>query len=187
MKLAPLLLAAFLPFSAGAEVICALGPDAASYKSGADQRPSSDALLLAGRVNAAVKTICSDHCPTMGLFRNATAPNIMLIADSGQAKLVYSPQFLAMVYDSFGDNGIMALIAHELGHALDATLGATWIKSSWTPEQRADAWAGCVLARMNSGTRAFDVLQKYPRPSATAWSLRLTALRAGYMQCHSER
>jgi hypothetical protein len=145
------LLAAALVLPLKAEIVCALGPGAPSYKPAADQRPTRDALELGGRVNAAVKTICGAQCPTMALFRNATAPNAMLIADAGQAKLVYAPQFFAGVFGNSGDAGIVALIAHEVGHALDATMGAVWIKQNWTPELRADAWAGCILARLDPG------------------------------------
>jgi hypothetical protein len=170
-----------------AEVLCALGPDASSYKPAADQRPTSDAMQLANRVNAAVKTLCGSQCPTMALLRNATAPNAMLIADAGHAKLVYSPQFLGAAYDSFGDDGIVAVIAHEVGHAMDATMGAAWIKKTWTPELRADAWAGCLLARLDPapGTlqSSLSALSKYPSPSHPSWNLRLPALRAGYTQC----
>jgi hypothetical protein len=185
-------LAGLLSLGASAQVICALGTGDASYKPSADQRPTSDALQLAGRVNAAVKTICGTQCPTMALFRNATAPNAMLIGGGGQAKLVYSPQFLASAYDSFGDAGIMAILAHELGHALDDTLGAAWIKSNWAPELRADAWAGCVLARLDAtppaagpgGLQAsLGALAKYPAPAHPGWNLRLPVLRAGYVQC----
>jgi hypothetical protein len=183
----PLLAAALLPFSATGEIVCALGPGAASYKPAADQRPTSDALQLGGRLNAAVRTICGDQCPTMALFRNATAPNAMLIADRGEAKLVYSPQFFATAYGSFGDNGIVAIMAHEVGHALDATLGAAWIKNSWPPELRADAWAGCALARIDLRPGGLEpslaALSKYPAPSHPSWSQRLPALRAGYTQC----
>jgi hypothetical protein len=181
------LLAAALVLPLQAEIVCALGSDATSYKPAADQRPTSDALELAGRVNAAVKTICGAQCPTMALFRNATAPNAMLIADAGQAKLVYAPRFFAAAYDSSGDGGIVAIIAHEVGHALDATMGAAWIKQTWTPELRADAWAGCLLARLDPGPGgiqpALSALSKYPSPSHPRWNLRLPALRAGYTQC----
>jgi hypothetical protein len=181
------LLAAALVMPLQAEMMCALGSGVSSYKSASDQRPSSDALQLANRVNAAVKTICGVQCPTMALFRNATAPNAMLIADSGQAKLVYSPQFFAAAYESFGDTGIVAIMAHEVGHALDATLGAPWIKKSWTSELRADAWAGCILARLDPGPGnlqpSLSALSKYPSPSHPSWNLRLPALRTGYMQC----
>src|SRR4030081_3282433 len=163
-----LLAAAFLMPLKG-EILCALGPGSASYKPAADQRPPNDAMQLASRVNAAVKTICGSQCPVMAVLRNATAPNAMLIADAGQAKLVYSPRFFAAAYDSSGDGGIVAIIAHEVGHALDATMGAAWIKQTWTPELRADAWAGCLLARLDPGPGgiqpALSALSKYPSPS----------------------
>ena len=184
-----------LPLSAAAQLLCALGSGASSYKPAADQRPTSDTLQLAGRVNAALKSICADQCPTMALFRNATAPNVMLIADAGQAKLVYSPQFFAAAYDSFGDDGIVAIMAHEIGHALDATLGAAWIRNSWTPELRADSWAGCVLARIEQGKidpgpsglePGLAALAKYPSPAHPGWAMRLPVIRAGYTQCGGE-
>ena len=177
------LLAGLSSLTATAQVLCALGPGAVSYKASADQRPSSDALQLAGRVNAALKTICGPQCPTMALFRNPTAPNAMLIVDAGQAKLVYSPQFFAAAYDKFGDAGILAIVAHELGHALDDTLGAAWIKSSWTPELRADAWAGCVLAKLDPATLGLGALSRYPAAAGPGWNVRLPVLRDGYLQC----
>jgi hypothetical protein len=186
MKARLLLATAFL-LPLKAEVVCALGPGASSYKPASDQRPSRDALQLAEKVNTALKTICGSQCPTMAVYRNATAPNAILINDAGQAKLVYSPQFFAAAYESFGDAGILAVIAHEVGHALDATLGAAWIKKSWSAELRADAWAGCVLAKLDPGPGGLQPslasLSKYPSPSHPAWSLRLPVVRTGYTQC----
>lgn len=176
-----------LPWAAHGEVVCALGATASSYKPSQDQRPSSDALQLAGRVNAALKAICADHCPAVALFRNASAANAMLIAERGDGKLVYSPQFFAAAYDGFGDNGIIAIVAHEMGHALDATLGAAFIKDSWTPELRADAWAGCVLAKIGADSpglqQSLGALSKYFSPAHPSWAQRLPVLRAGYTQC----
>jgi hypothetical protein len=176
-----------LAWSANAEVVCALGQGASSYKPASDQRPSGDALQLAGRVNAALKSICGNQCPTMALFRNATAPNLMLVNNAGQAKLVYSPQFFQAAYSSFGDEGIMALIAHELGHALDSTMGAKFVRESWPPELRADAWAGCVLAKLDSGSQGLEAalaaLAKYSSPAHPPWSQRLPPLRAGFTAC----
>jgi len=187
MRTAWLLVGALLPGCMSAEVLCVLGKAAASYTSAQDQRPSSDALQLASRLNTALKAICADRCPQMALFRNPTVPNAMLIADSGQGKLVYSPQFFAAAYESFGDSGILAIMAHEVGHALDATLGAAWIKNSWTPELRADAWAGCVLARIDPGPKGLEpslaALAKYPSPAHPAWNARLSVLRTGFTQC----
>jgi hypothetical protein len=183
---APGLLAGLLSSMAAAQVVCALGPGAASYKSSEDQRPTADAMLLVGRVNVAAKTICGSNCPEVMVLRNATAANAMLVANGAQAKLVYSPQFFATAHEGFGDAGIIAIVAHEFGHALDDTMGAAWIQSNWTPELRADSWAGCVLEK--SGLReemiaALGALEKYPSPAHPNWSLRLPVIRAGYGKC----
>ena len=136
------LLASLLSYSANTRILCALGPGAAAYKASADQRPSSDAMLLVGRATAALKSIGGSNCPAVMVLRNATAANAMLMVENGQGKLVYSPRFFASVHQSFGDAGIVALVAHEFGHALDDVLGAKWIETRWTPELRADAWGG---------------------------------------------
>src|ERR1700722_13034718 len=133
------LLVCLLPVGAIAQVLCTLGPGAASYQPSADQRPSSDAMQIATRVNVAEKTNCAGNCPAVALFRNPTAPNAILIANAGQLKLVDAPPFLATVYASFGDAGILGIIAHETGHAIDDALGAAWINSGCTPELRADS------------------------------------------------
>ncbi len=179
-----------LPAGALAQVVCALGPGAASYQPSADQRPSSDTMQIAGLVNAAEKSICASNCPGVALFRNSTAPNAALIVSAGQPKLVYAPQFFAAVYASFGDAGILAIIAHEFGHALDDSIGAAWIKTSWTPELRADSWAGCTLAKsalsQNDMQAALAALAKYPSPAHPGWNLRLPVIRSGYTHCGGE-
>jgi hypothetical protein len=186
-----LLCALLLAFGASAEVVCALGSGAASYDAKADQRPTSDAMQLAGRMNAALSSNCSPKCPQIAIFRNATAPNAMLVVTADQAKFVYAPQFFTGVYDKYGDGAIIAIIAHEYGHALDEVYPASWMKSGWTRELRADAWAGCALAKsnlsLNDLMEALVAVSKYP-PSANAgvspsWALRLPALRLGYVHC----
>lgn len=176
-----------LPLTAPAQIVCALGPGASAYKPAADQRPSADAMQLAGRVNAALKSICAANCPETAMFRNTTAPNVMLVAVAGQARLVYAPQFFSAAYDSYGDGGILGIIAHELGHALDDTMGAAWVKSDWPPELRADAWAGCTLARIDLSATdlqaSLSALLKYPPSSPPGWKQRLPVLRTGYTQC----
>jgi hypothetical protein len=177
----------FLPLSANAQVICALGLGVASYKASEDQRPTSDAMLMAGRVNAAAKTMCGNTCPAVIVLRNPTAANVMLIADNSQGKLVYSPQFFGVVDQKYGDPGVIAILAHVLGHALDDTLGAAWIKSGWSPELRADSWAGCVLAKNNLSAAdtgaALNALASYPSPAHPGWTVRAAAIRIGYTQC----
>lgn len=181
------LMASLLAVAASGQVVCALGSAASAYKSSADQRPSADALELSGRAYTAAKTVCGSTCPEVVLFRNATASNLMLIADAGRAKIVYAPQVFTGVYDRYGDAGIVALLAHELGHALDDAIGASWIDKGWTPELRADAWAGCILARDNLAPAnvpaALAALAEFPSPSHPNWSVRLPVIRTGYAHC----
>ncbi len=183
-----LLCALLLPCGASAEVICALGAGASSYDAKADQRPTADTMQLAGRMNAALSPICSPKCPQIAIYRNTTAPNAMLTVTGDQAKFVYAPQFFAAVYDRYGDGAIIAIIAHEYGHALAETLPSPWMNSGWMEEQRADAWAGCALAKSDLSSHdlaeALTAVSKYP-PSThpPSWALRLAALRLGYVHC----
>jgi hypothetical protein len=176
-----------LPPAALSEIICSLGSDRSGYDVYVDQRPTVDAMQLVGRVGAALRPLCSPNCLTVEIFRNATAPNAILMVDSGRVKLAYSPQFFTTVYDKYGESGIIAVIAHMLGHALDATAHPAWMKSSWTPELCADAWTGWALAKANlslTGLRsALATLKTYPSRAHPGWPQRIPALRAGYTQC----
>ncbi|HUA21803.1 MAG TPA: hypothetical protein VMB25_23825 [Bryobacteraceae bacterium] len=182
-----LLCASLATFGANAEVICALGPGASSYDAKADQRPTADAMQLAGRMNAALSPTCTPQCPQIAIFRNATAPNAMLLVTADQAKFVYAPRFFAEVYDKYGDGAIIALIAHEYGHALNEVHPVPWMKSSWDAELRADAWAGCALAKNDLSSKdladALTAVSKYPPVTHPSWPLRLPALRLGFAQC----
>jgi hypothetical protein len=168
-------------------IICTLGPDSASYNAYLDQRPTGDAMELAGKVNAALVSMCRPNCPTLAMFRNSTAPNAMLITDAGRAKILYKPEFFTSVYETYGDGGILAILAHEVGHVIDAAARVFWIKSGWSPELRADAWAGCAFAKMSLSANALKAglttLSKYPSPSHPNWTMRLPVLRLGYTQC----
>ena len=181
------LLTPVLPFGASAEVICALGSSASSYDAKADQRPTGDAMQLAGRMNAALSPTCTPQCPQIAIFRNPTAPNAMLVVTADQAKFVYAPQFFAAVYDKYGDGAIIAIVAHLYGHALNEVHPASWMKSDWTPELRADAWAGCALAKSdlsaNDLADALTAVSKYPPAAQSSWPLRVPALRLGYTHC----
>jgi hypothetical protein len=181
------LIALLLPFTAAAQVVCALGSGAASYNAYMDQRPSADAMQLVGRAYTAAKNICGSNCPEVVLFRNVTASNLMLITDHQRAKIVYDPKIITTVYDRHGDAGIIGLMSHALGHALDDTLGAAWIEKGWNPELRADAWSGCILAKSNlkptEFAAALAALSDYPSPAHPAWNLRLPPIRSGYTHC----
>ena len=126
-------------------------------------------MQLAGRMNAALSPTCTPQCPQIAIFRNTTAANAMLVVTADQAKFVYAPQFFPAVYDKYGDGAIIAMIAHEYGHALDEVHPASWMKSEGTPELRADAWAGCALAKSdlssNDLAEALTAVSKYPPPT----------------------
>ncbi|HEY1757622.1 MAG TPA: hypothetical protein VGG72_19775 [Bryobacteraceae bacterium] len=175
------------PSAASAEIICALGTGTSAYKPSADERPSADTMQIVRRVDAAYQSFCLPKCPEVPMLRNSTAANVMLIATKEDAKLVYAPQFFAGVYGKYGESGIMALVAHVYGHAIDETTPSTWLPSNWNPEQRADAWAGCVLAKTGltpSGiTSALAAMAASPPSSQTAWSTRGPAARLGFIHC----
>ena len=169
------------------QILCSLGSSTATYNAYSDERPTPAAMELAGKVNAGLGAICRPNCPTMAMFRNTSDANVMLLVTSGQAKIVYKPEFFTTVFESFGDAGIIAIIAHEVGHAMDANGTAKWMKPGWNPELRADAWAGCAFAKMNINGRdlhsALNTLQKYPPPSYPDWVTRLSVVRTGYTEC----
>lgn len=178
-----------LPAAVYAQVMCALGPGVSGYDANRDEQLSRDALELANKVNAALAARCQPNCPAIAIFRNTTAANLMLMDASGQAKMVYSPKFFTTVYNAWGDGAIIALLAHAMGHAIDANALAAWMKGLPTEELRADAWAGCALAGNSVSGRdlgeALTALMKYPpqTPPHAAWAARLPALRLGYTQC----
>lgn len=176
-----------LPLAASAEIVCALGTGASAYKPSSDERPSPDTMQIVRRVDAAYKPICSPKCPGVAMLRNPTAANVMLIATKDDAKLVYSPQFFAGVYGKYGEGGIIALIAHVYGHAIDESTPSTWLPANWNPELRADAWAGCVLAKSGlppAGlTSALGAMAIYPPPSQPIWTGRIPAVRLGFTHC----
>jgi hypothetical protein len=182
-----LLCALWAHYGASGEVLCALGPGAAAYDAKADQRPTGDAMQLAGRMNAALSPTCTPQCPQIAIYRNPTAANAMLVVTADQAKFVYAPQFFDAVYDKYGDGAIIAMIAHLYGHALNEMHPASWMKSEWTPELRADAWAGCALAKSDLSSsdlgEALTAVSKYPPVGDASWSARLPAVRAGYVHC----
>jgi hypothetical protein len=181
----PLLLCA-----AADQILCSLGSRTSTYNASSDERPTPDAMELAGKVNGGLGSICRPNCPMMAMFRNPSAPDLMLIVASGQAKIVYKPDFFTMVYEKYGEGGILALIAHEVGHAIDANGTAKWIKPAWNAELRADAWAGCALAKVSLGARdlraGLNALQKFPSPAHPDWAIRVPVLRTGYMECGGE-
>ena len=168
-----------LPPAASAEIVCALGTATSAYKPSSDARPSPDTMQIVRRVDSAFASICLPRCPEVAMLRNPTAANVMLIATKDDAKLVYSPQFFAGVYGKYGEAGVVALIAHVYGHAMDEATQPTWLPGNWNPELRADAWAGCALAKTslpaNGVSSALAAMAMSPPPSQPVWTSRVPA------------
>jgi hypothetical protein len=176
-----------LPLMPEDQVLCSLGSGGTKYNAYSDVGPTPDAMELAVLVNGALRSMCQPNCPTIAMFRNASAPNVMLVVTGERAKIIYEPGFFTTVYETYGDGEILAILAHEVGHAIDTHRAPQWMKTSWSPELRADAWAGCALARMNLSVRPLQAgltaLSKYPSPAHPDWLTRIPILKAGYMQC----
>ena len=179
-----------LPVAAWADVLCALGAGASGYNPSLDQRPSADTMQIVKRVDAAFLPFCQPKCPQAAMLRNDTAPNLMLTANQEGAKLVYAPQFFATAYAKYGEPALVALIAHVYAHAIDEVTRPTWIPGTWNVELRADAWAGCALAKTGVApgdlSSALGALAMYPPPSQKAWGPRVPALRLGFTHCGGE-
>jgi hypothetical protein len=61
----------------------------------------------------------------------------------------------------FGIDAVFAILAHEVGHHFDLHFNPSnslpWnLQSSWNVELRADAWAGCALAKTNRSAQPFE-------------------------------
>lgn len=175
-----------LPVIAAAEVVCALGPNVAGYNPASDTQPTPDAMAELRRLSEGLQPVCTPRCPQIAVLRNPTAPNAMLIATNEQAKIVYAPPFFQSLYDKFGDGAVIGVLAHEFGHALDELNPGRFGKGG-TPEQRADAWAGCALAKVQltpTGLgEALSGVTQYPTPGNSDRTLRMATLRVGYTQC----
>jgi hypothetical protein len=186
MPMRRLALFLLLPAIAAAEVLCAFGPSVGQYKASSDERPTGDAMTELRQLNAALQPVCSPRCPQIEILRNPTAANVMLIATSDQAKIVYAPQFFQSLYDGYGDGAVIGVLAHEFGHALDELIPGKFGRGG-TPELRADAWAGCALARTELTAAglgsALSGVVRFPTPNNADRNLRITALHLGFTQC----
>ena len=178
-----LLLAPLLATFASAELACSLGGNS-YYDPNSDRKATPDALRIAHNV---ANVLCGSPC-NIALIRNPTAGNVAtFISPNGAAKVVYNPQFLKSVDTTIGDGAIFGLFAHEVGHVIDGRLNVPWMPRSWDRELRADAWAGCALARAalpeDKTTAALRAILGYPPPAHPARNLRFPALELGYQSC----
>jgi hypothetical protein len=175
---------------AEAQVLCTLGPatsaDGKPFDSMVDMPAAGDAQADVKKVKA---LLCPKGCGKLYLFANTTSPHTVTVTDGGgTSKIVYSPKFLASVRKSYGPLGTFGVFAHDLGHHLDAMGNRpAWMKAAWDSETRADAWAGCAMAKAElkpSGLQAaLLVLSEYPSARHPAWLERRAAITEGYKQC----
>ena len=136
-----------------------------------------------------VALLCPKGCGKLFLFANPTTPNTATVTDgAGASKIAYSPGFVKSVQSNYGPAGTLGIFAHDLGHHLEATGNRpAWMQSSWDSELRADAWAGCAMAKADlkpSGLQAvLLVLSEYPSAKHPAWSVRRPVITEGFKQC----
>src|SRR6516225_3729954 len=115
---------------AEAQLLCALGgtdkPDK-PYDAMVDMPPSTSAQNELKKVKG---LLCSKTCGKVFLFANATTPNTVTVTDgNGTSKIAYSPSFVKSVQTNFGPIATMGIVAHELGHHIDATADPpAWMK-----------------------------------------------------------
>lgn len=185
VSLTALLVTASMAADAQVVYVCSLGP-IADYRPFYDAPATDDAVSIASDV---AQAICQGYCG-VDLFRNPTAGNaVTFAAATGRARVIYAPQFLQTVSSAHGDAAIFGILAHEVGHVLDARNPSVppWIDSSWSRELRADAWAGCALAQKglpaNTLNGVLSVIAAYPSPTHPPWQMRIPAVRRGYAGC----
>lgn len=183
--LLPMWVPAWVP-AAQAQVLCALGPTTTPYDPMADMPAGADAQAELKKLKA---LLCPKGCGKVLLFANATTPNTATVTDgAGVSKIAYSPGFAKSVQATYGPIATLGIFAHDLGHHLDATGNrAAWVKESWDSELRADAWAGCAMAKAALTPSRLQAvllaLSTYPSPRHPAWSERRPVITEGYKQC----
>ena len=148
-------------------------------------------MKIVQEIGDAFTPVCAPKCPTATVFRNSTAPNALTFVSLGSMKIVYSPTFFVTISKRYGSDGLVGIIAHEYGHIIDAVSLGTWMNTNWTPELRADAWAGCAFAMLKLNSRSLEqaltVILRYPAASQPNWTVRVPPLRTGYRRCGGTR
>jgi hypothetical protein len=179
-------MAALLPLRAQAQVLCALGPTSPPYEPMADMPASAGAQAELKKIKT---LLCPKGCGKVLLFANATTPNTATVTDgAGGSKIAYSPSFVGSIQKNYGPAGTFGILAHALGHHLEASGNRpAWMKDAWDSELRADAWAGCAIAKAEmTPSRLQAVLlamSSYPSSHHPPWSERRPVITEGYTRC----
>lgn len=170
------------------QAFCSLGPSAAQpYNAYLDQPPSARALQELRTIYLAV---CPSPlgCGSYVLFSNPTAPTMLWTPlGPGYSKFAYNPVLLNQLAIQYGNGASFGILAHAFGHHIDFNTTPAWMKDSWSSELRADAWAGCALAKTGVGTsqieNALVAIAAFPVPGNPGWPQRQLAVRTGFINC----
>jgi len=152
---------------------------------------------------SSLQALCEPKCGTVVLegpsSEASTAQARPITSDS--TLVSYDEQFMQRLQDVYGESVTYFVLAHEYGHHLDRERASTW-----THELRADAFAGCALARqgrslgpslawmrhehfveildevLGDPTRPEAIMDKY-MSSHPPWIYRIEASRRGAELC----
>lgn len=173
------------------------GRDVGSYQPRLDAPAMPRAVA---EVMAAYEALCpSKDCGRGQIYRNDTIGMNAVTWVSGlrdgpatQAKIVYSPRFLAMLAERFGDGASFGVLAHEVGHVLTAARSQrNQMDSAWDEELRADYLAGCALGRSgrppSEMEHALQALAAVASPTHPAFDRRNPVVRKGYQDCKAHQ
>ena len=182
------MLGLFLVSDAETQAVCSLGPTAGQpYNPYLDQAPSPRALQ---ELQAIYTPLCPPPlgCGNYALFSNPSAPTILWTpVGPGYSKFAYNPFLLNQLASQYGTGASFGLLAHAFGHHIDFNTTPPWMNNSWSSELKADAWAGCALAKTGVGTgqieNALVAIAAFPVPGNPGWPQRQLAVRTGFINC----
>ena len=182
-----LLAAGLLASDANAQtmVVCALG-SSGGFNPLMNTPPTAVSLGVAQKVYT---LLCPTGCGSLALYQNATTPNAMTMTmGTGSSQIVYSSMFMNAIADAYGDGAVFGIFAHEIGHHIDLNSSfPAMMSSSCSKELRADAWAGCAMARAKLPAtqlkNSLTAIAAYPSPTHPAWPARQQAVDFGYTSC----
>ena len=186
-SMSAIMLSMVLTGSVHAQLMCSLGvgPAQQRYDPRRDQAPAPRADQELRQI---YNMLCPRGCGSYLLVSNPTTPNAMAMPiGRGQSKIAYRPDFMDRVAQQYGGGATFGILAHEFGHHIDLHTTPLWMNTSWSRELKADAWAGCALARTGIGTRQVEnslrAIAAYPSPSHPGWPQRHQAVRTGFVSC----
>lgn len=178
--------------AAQAQFVCTLGVGPVGpvqqYNPNWDTAPGPRAASELRQIRNLLCSAPPYSCGDYHLFSNPTAPNAMAIVVGPMlTKIVYSVPFMNSVESQYGGHATFGILAHELGHHIDFHFTPSWMDTAWSRELKADAWAGCALARARIGTAAIEnaltAIAAFPSPSHPPWPMRIQAVRTGFVNC----